>query len=173
MQGGRKRPDGKEVKWSVTFPKGDLGGQSTRGKVPFFCHDTTPRELRVPGDQDKLSHANGVLGVQSITVVVKDQELLDDVSKVYGNVLGVEGLRSGEEVTFEIGRVKQVKELGSGPKIVLRLPSSEEEAAKTVENRFWFGEVVLSAQGGNYKQSGLRERVDTDKDVGGVWIQYL
>jgi len=42
VHGGRVRPDGTELQWMVTFPL-----LSTRGVLPFFCRDLTPRERRV------------------------------------------------------------------------------------------------------------------------------
>lgn len=43
QEGGRKRADGEELKWRVTFPQ----EQFERGTIPFFCEDLTPRALRV------------------------------------------------------------------------------------------------------------------------------
>jgi hypothetical protein len=42
VQGGRRTPDGKELKWDVVFPN-----KGERGRLPFFCSDKTPREWRV------------------------------------------------------------------------------------------------------------------------------
>lgn len=42
-EGGRLVPDGRELKWRVTFP--DL--KHGRGTLPFFCEDITPRAWRV------------------------------------------------------------------------------------------------------------------------------
>ena len=44
--GGRRRSDGFEIKWEVTPPammSEKVGGT----RLPFFCGDLTPRELRV------------------------------------------------------------------------------------------------------------------------------
>lgn len=40
--GGRKRSDGRELKWVISAPEGEKGGT-----LPFFCGDVTPREWRV------------------------------------------------------------------------------------------------------------------------------
>lgn len=52
--GGRARPDGKQVKWRVAFPRLDLHDdegttnvREQRGKMPFWCEDVTDRSLRV------------------------------------------------------------------------------------------------------------------------------
>lgn len=39
---GRKRPDGKVLKWVISAPTPEK-----RGTLPFFCGDVTPREWRV------------------------------------------------------------------------------------------------------------------------------
>lgn len=39
--GGRKRTDGKVVRWLISTP------QENKGTLPFFCGDITPRDLRV------------------------------------------------------------------------------------------------------------------------------
>ncbi len=65
IDGGRVRPDGKELKWQTAR-------QSTFD-LPFLCGDVTPRDLRVPtGDARK--HANGALGIAKVTVAVLDLE---------------------------------------------------------------------------------------------------
>lgn len=56
--GGRARPDGVELKWEVTFPKG-----AQRGEVPFWCHDITPRDRRVPITEENTTHPSGALGM--------------------------------------------------------------------------------------------------------------
>jgi hypothetical protein len=67
--GGRLRPDGVELKWKVTFPLG-----AERGEVPFWCHDVTPRERRVPGDKSNTAHPSKVVGVTGVTVSVSSSK---------------------------------------------------------------------------------------------------
>ncbi|KAF2172432.1 hypothetical protein M409DRAFT_63121 [Zasmidium cellare ATCC 36951] len=59
--GGRLRPDGVELQWRVTFPI-----NCNRGEAPFWCHDVTPRERRVPYTDDNTSHPSGVLGLAGV-----------------------------------------------------------------------------------------------------------
>lgn len=71
--GSRIRGDGKEVKWFVTFPTslddGDKGLR--RGSVPFWCHDVTDRELRVPAhDNVAVDHPSGATGVKRVVLGV-------------------------------------------------------------------------------------------------------
>ena len=42
MAGGRKTLDDVQLKWTVTLP----ANLHQRGKIPFFCQDLTPRQLR-------------------------------------------------------------------------------------------------------------------------------
>jgi catechol 2,3-dioxygenase-like lactoylglutathione lyase family enzyme len=63
IPGGRKRPDGQQIEWKIaTPPTADL---------PFLCLDLTPRSWRVP-DGPAWEHANGVVGIDSIMIGVKN-----------------------------------------------------------------------------------------------------
>lgn len=62
-QGGRRKPNGQEIAWFVTFPEG-----AARGMAPFWCHDVTARELRVPEDPRGLQHPCGALGISNLSV---------------------------------------------------------------------------------------------------------
>jgi hypothetical protein len=46
VPGGRMRPDSVEVKWEITTPTRWEEKKGT-SRLPFFCGDVTPRELRV------------------------------------------------------------------------------------------------------------------------------
>lgn len=45
-EGGRLTPDGKQLRWKVTFPP-----PAERGDVPFFCEDVTPYVHGKPRDR--------------------------------------------------------------------------------------------------------------------------
>lgn len=174
VEGGRKRADGVDVEWAVTFPKGEHGGQSSRGRVPFFCHDITERQVRVPLSEEKTSHPSGFLGVKELTVIVKDEELLKETGDVYAKLFGKEGTRRGDEVYFQATRVKKVEGLDDGARIVLRLPKDKQELKRLESTSYWYGDVVLAAPAGLGKTLGTRDRVDTgDKEVRGLWIEYV
>ncbi|KAF1937396.1 hypothetical protein EJ02DRAFT_356955 [Clathrospora elynae] len=176
IPGGRKRADFIYVQWAVTFPKGDKGGQGVRGRVPFFCHDITPRNIRVPLNEEKTTHSCGALGIQQLTVIVKDQTLLDDTKRVYKSILDDEGTEGDEEVTMRVGHVHDVDSLGGGAKITLRLPKNGEERERVEKACFWYGDVILVAKAQPGKPSGKKERLDgsgEDKSVGGLWIDYI
>lgn len=176
VHGGRKRADGVDVKWAVTFPAGDLGGQSVRGRIPFFCHDETERNVRVPLDDAKTSHACGALGVKELSVVFKNKELLEETRRVYAAILDEDGKAEGDEVRFQLGQVKEVEEVG-GATIVLRLPRDSWEKTRVERRGFVYGDVVLGARGTENKVLGARERFDaggvSGEDVGGLWVEYL
>lgn len=174
VEGGRKRPDGVDVKWAVTFPRGENGGQGSRGRVPFFCHDVTERGVRVPLSEKKTTHPSGILGVKELTVVVRDEELLAETREVYKRLFGKEGVRSGDEVCFQGRRVKDVDGLDGGVKVVLRLPRDEAESKKLEEKGYWYGDVVLAAPAAQGKTLGTRERLDEgDESVEGLWVEYV
>lgn len=65
IEGGRTRLDGEVLVWKNARP--------ASANLPFFCGDVTPRTLRVPEGEIR-SHANGALGVASVTVAVNDLE---------------------------------------------------------------------------------------------------
>src|SRR5262249_18423532 len=94
----RTRPDGYELKWVLSIAQDDH-----RGVAPFLIQDLTPRTERVP---QKFDHANGVKGIGTVTIAVKD---LETVRRWYKNVLGSDGseVRRGDlgaaGVRFRIG----------------------------------------------------------------------
>ena len=65
IAGGRLRQDGARLDWKIVRP--------TTTDLPFWCGDVTPRELRVPVGEMR-THANGVTGISSVTVAVRDVE---------------------------------------------------------------------------------------------------
>jgi hypothetical protein len=65
LPGGRTRPDGQDVRWHLGMPR--------TYDVPFLCGDVTPRSLRVP-EAEACRHANGVIGIDHISVVSADMD---------------------------------------------------------------------------------------------------
>ncbi|KAI4955016.1 hypothetical protein J4E86_006327 [Alternaria arbusti] len=173
--GGRKRADGVDVAWAVTFPKGEKGGQSVRGRVPFFCHDTTPRGVRVPIDDPKTTHPCCAIGVSRLTIIVRDQALLDETRKIYDAVIGSTGEKFDGGFEFRIKRVHEVETRDTGAKIILRLPKNEEEQERVKDRGFWYGDVVLITNAKAGKFGGSAERLDSGErggGVGGVWLEH-
>jgi hypothetical protein len=175
IKGGRKRADGVDVAWAVTFPKGEKGGQSIRGKVPFFCHDITPRNVRVPVDEAKTTHACGALGVRQFTIIVRDQVMLDETKTQHENILDDAGMKTGDEISFKLGRVQKVETPLGGAEIVLRLPQNEAEQKRVAEQGFWYGDVVLVTNAKPGKMGNSKVKLDSAErgsDAGGVWLEY-
>lgn len=80
--GGRTRPDGQRVGWrNLQF------GPGASPSLPFYCHSTNDRSLRVPSGNAAV-HANGVSGVAGITIVVDN---LDAAVQDYARLTGTEG----------------------------------------------------------------------------------
>ncbi|KAH7083144.1 glyoxalase-like domain-containing protein, partial [Paraphoma chrysanthemicola] len=176
QHGGRKRADGVDVKWAVTFPKGDIGGQSVRGRIPFFCHDVTPRDVRVPLSTERTTHPCGAQGVAQITIIVKDQNLLQQTKQVYTSILGDGMQQSGNEVIFNAGRVHDVKmpPPGRGAQLILRLPKNEQEQDATAESGYYYGDIVLGARADANNTSTTKTRLDGgDVDIRGLWLDYV
>ena len=65
VAGGRFRPDGARLDWKTARAPGS--------DVPFLCGDVTPRSLRVQ-EGDVRRHDNGITGVASVTVAVRNIE---------------------------------------------------------------------------------------------------
>lgn len=165
VHGGRKRADGVDVKWAVTFPKGDSGGQKVRGRIPFFCHDITQRSVRVPLSKENTTHPCGALGITQLSIIVRDQDLLYETKKALASLLG-DGAPS-----FQATRVRDVEGLAGGAKIILRLPHGE---AETENTGFWFGDICLGVKATGEHKPGAKARLDLDaEDVRGVSLEWV
>jgi catechol 2,3-dioxygenase-like lactoylglutathione lyase family enzyme len=77
---GRERPDGFRIDWELAINNGN-----TRGVMPFFIRDITPREERVPRLR---SHHNLAAGLESLTIAVAD---VSAIASIYESALGVNG----------------------------------------------------------------------------------
>ncbi|KAK5953174.1 hypothetical protein OHC33_005742 [Knufia fluminis] len=97
-EGGRRRMDGKELRWYATRPRQvDTEHESVRVDVPFFCHDISDRTLRVPYTQGSTddwpritTHPCGATGVFSLAVRVPPSKM-DSCVKLYEGILGTRG----------------------------------------------------------------------------------
>jgi hypothetical protein len=67
VEGGRKRPDGVELRWRSAFPS-DPGAA-----LPFIIEDVTRRSLRVP-DGNAALHNNAASGIVQVRVDVPSLE---------------------------------------------------------------------------------------------------
>jgi hypothetical protein len=125
LAGGRKRKDGRDVKWFVTKPQfrdvvGDEKELYPTGRLdaPFFCHDVTDRELRIPPPTKEGGHDSGAMGIGVVEVLVP-KEKVGEYVKMYEGILGVKGEERGEGVWW----------------IGMEVPTQEKDLRKTMEGR--------------------------------------
>lgn len=78
----RERPDGYRINWELAVNESD-----TRGLVPFFISDITPRDERVPRG---CTHRNGAAALQSLAIVVAE---INSIRRIYEMALGCSGER--------------------------------------------------------------------------------
>jgi hypothetical protein len=148
IAGGRKRPDGVDLKWKVTFPTG-----VERGVIPFWCHDVTEREKRVPISPEATRHASGALGVAGVRVSVDDGRVgavRGSVQAITGNdecVLGapkaVHGLK---EPWVQVQAAEQEEGSGSVLKLALVLQTAGgggSNAPRDIRQRVGDGQVDI------------------------------
>ncbi len=62
-EGGRRRPDGVEIRWRTSWPPEGAPG------LPFLIEDLTPRDQRVPTGSAR-NHPNGAQRIASLTLAV-------------------------------------------------------------------------------------------------------
>ncbi|MBK9745555.1 MAG: VOC family protein [Chloroflexi bacterium] len=75
----RTRPDGYKLDWVMGFSE----QEDQQGILPFLIEDLTPRGERVP---KQTEHANGVTGIQSITVIGPDA-IFQPLTKLFESVV--------------------------------------------------------------------------------------
>lgn len=137
MAGGRNRPDGVELKWKVTFPAG-----IERGAVPFWCHDVTEREKRVPISQEATRHPCGALGVAGIRVGVDD-------GRVVAVSDAIRAIIEGQDEKLALGSPKTVDGL-TKPYVQVQAAEGAGEVLKL--------ELVLQTEGPKPPQN-IRQKV--------------
>lgn len=147
--GGRRTPDGQELKWEVAFP--DPATTGRRGRLPFICADMTSREWRVP-PADRDTHTNGA---QRVTQLV----LLAYPGKVKLYARGLSALLDEDTSckpsdtlrTFTIATPT-----GGIVDVVIKEPQGEEEVAALTEHGEGFYEVSIRIDG---RSGGLESSV--------------
>ena len=83
--GGRRLPDGVEIRWRVARIRQD-------GRVlPFLIEDLTPRSSRVPSGPP-AEHPNGATGISRLEIAAPDAE---GAARTLAALIGAPGLRLG------------------------------------------------------------------------------
>ena len=152
--GGRRRMDGLDVRWEVTFPSPGI----ERGSVPFWCHDVTPRELRVPSDESAVRHTCGAVGVAEVRIVARGQDL-ESCVKAYEVILDVKREGSAEGKVWRF-RIRQPRVESTEAMIVLREPKDAFEERLLERQSVAIAEVVLTVdEDGNGELPFIEERI--------------
>lgn len=97
VAGGRTRPDGTVLKWSISTAEVTSGNPVQPGHASFWCLDRTPRRLRVPYQDEQengqarsllahTQHPSGAQGVSYLAVSVSEKEF-SSLRAVYDAVL--------------------------------------------------------------------------------------
>lgn len=106
IPGGRKRPDGQGVKWTVTDPVVTTGYQ--RGELPFFCHDKTPRPVRVPTSEEAVTHPSSAYGIKQLNIYVLESRV-KVLAQAYAAILGTPNTSSEDSSgVFKLERLRKV-----------------------------------------------------------------
>lgn len=134
--GGRKRKDGQQVEWYVTKPLFDNEAPNVpkpidksfptgRLDTPFYCHDVTDRNLRVPYTDKSIStHPCGAKGILSVEVLVPEAQI-SSYMRLYGAVTGAEPKIHGG---YRYSPTTAVS-------FLLSTPNEEEPAMKSLRGR--------------------------------------
>lgn len=175
IQGGRKRPDGSEIEWKVTFPT--LSSQAAKGThaasvtgaVPFLCHDITPRTHRV--DTTNIiatTHPSGVKGIAQLSVIVPPHKL-ESYIDLYSLILNTKPVRVFGTARLELEAPIQVPGLVK-PWVFVETPSSDVERHRLAARGVEIVEVALRI--GALTSGGVGVARDSIQEEG-IWIHFL
>jgi hypothetical protein len=172
-EGGRKREDGQDVKWKCTFPlnQATVSPQpraplDRRGEIPFWCHDVTPRSLRVDASDENTTHPSGALGIAQLTVMVPKARL-DRYVDLYASIMDTQPVRVFGTTRLPLDAPIEHPGLVK-PWVFVEEPTLEAEKKRVAERGAGIVEIAL--------------RVGTEGSVGvarapiseqGIWIHFL
>lgn len=114
VDGGRKRPDGIDLRWRSSFPA------NPNAALPFIIEDVTRRQLRVPDGKAAL-HNNAASGIVQVRVDVPD---IEAAAGVYDTLFG-------EAETQPHARVYRLQ----GSRVTLNEPASNSAEAQFIHRR--------------------------------------
>lgn len=108
--GGRTRSDGVPVKFTLMRPIPAFGGVSSpvimspsghRKDLPFFCHDVTERNTRIPfDDKSKTTHPCGATGISAVELRFPHARYWTYI-KLYEALLGIPAEAKRETLCHE------------------------------------------------------------------------
>ena len=139
IAGGRTRKDGVPVKWKLTRPvpasTTPIGPPIVTASghcqdLPFFTHDVTERDIRIPfDDKEKTTHPCGAIGISTIEVLFPTSQYCKYIL-LYQMVLGewatpLKGGRITQEHQF---RLKSPAEGPSSTAILARHEQTERDS---------------------------------------------
>ena len=76
-----------QVKWELSRPVFPMSVNRT--DFPFFCHDVTPRTIRIPfDDNNKAKYPCGAVGISTVEVLAPPSSA-DKFAETYGLILDV------------------------------------------------------------------------------------
>ena len=167
--GGRSKPDGVQIKWKTSRP---ISSKSVnRTDFPFFCHDVTPRRMRVPFEDSEITrHPCGAVGISIVEILVPKSEL-SKYAELYGLILGTTTKISGElsdekRSNFELARPN--KEYGVS-NIVLR-PAEDQSNWDWLQNRgTCIRAIFLSVKD---RQGHGEEALGTEGTVSTIFLKW-
>lgn len=148
----RKRPDGIDTETSVSrpvfqdgdkVPNADLfpGG---RLDVPFFCHDVTERQLRIPSsDKSKTTHPCGATGIAACEILVPEEQF-SEYTTLYSNILGSKVEISGDETSGRCAAldISRPEGLARG-KVIVRAARSEYGLERMKTRGIGFSDLII------------------------------
>lgn len=141
--GGRKRPDGTQIEWEVTFPEAEV----ERGAIPVWCKDITPRELRVPIDDKATSHPCKAAGIDTISLIMYNHAT-EETLATYRSIFNDREHASSED---HYSASWQVRQPNGSRKTTIGLQTIEDDAEEMEqwgEGQAVLWEIVLYAEEG-------------------------
>jgi len=144
-RGGRTSVEGKSMTWDLTFPQEGV----ECGLLPFWCHDITPRENRVPATDGNARHPCGAVGIAGVLSEIAGDDQYERVEAALPAITGA-SCRQHADARFEVGtpfdigrlqcptiRLKRLHK-SQQSRLVLVLQSPRKDGQKDIDE--WVGE---------------------------------
>ena len=174
IAGGRKKPDGTEIKWKLTIPtlKSDVAkgtvSPSVTGAVPFICHDVTARSLRVDtSNTQATTHPSAVKGIAQFSVIVPPQEL-ESYLDLYSLILNTRPVRVSGTARLELTAPVQIPGMVK-PCVFLEVPELDVESIRLATRGVEVAEVALRIGSVGGGAGIVRDSVEEE----GIRIHFL